>query len=419
VNEAREIQRSCKSVAASMGLSVDGLSRRAIEMARLDSDCPRDSLGDSGDDPPTFPFVLKPDRLDLFDYQREVVSELDRHFLRRARAMVSLPTGGGKTRTALCFVLEQFARCPSLKIRWLAPSHELVEQALEGLRQLWARAPLQAPLVVTELGSSDGVPGAIEFGTLQLAASRVSRSVKSADKPVDVVIIDEAHRASATTFARVVRQAAKAGAFVVGLSATPGRATAEECDRLSDLFEGRLVIPPVLGRNPVTALRKRGVLLEPAVIDVSGPGGAASVVGTFMRALDEHVVNCGIAFASSIADCYAIASVLELRGRRVGVVSHLQTKDRRREWLSSLSRRKVDWLVNVELLSTGVDLPMLDAIALLAPIGSPVLYEQVIGRVTRGPSVGGSSRATVFDGFCHYRRHGDISSYSRFALGSW
>jgi DNA repair protein RadD len=415
VNESREIQRSCRAVAASTGLPIDDLSGRALQLALRDAEWAPDTLGDAGGGVTSLPMVLKPDRLELFDYQREVVSQLDAFYLRRDRAMVSLPTGGGKTRTALAFVLEQLARRPSLRIRWLAPSHELLEQAIAGLRQLWGSSPLHSPLVVTELCANNGAPSAIEFGTLQLAASRLSRQCE----PVDIVIIDEAHRASATTFARVVRQSAKAGAFVIGLSATPGRATAEECERLSELFEGRLVIPSVLGRNPVTALRKRGVLVEPTVVDVSAQGNASLVSGAFVKSLDKHVVRCGIAFASSIADCYAIASALALTGRKVGVVSHRHTKELRRERLSSLSLRQLDWLVNVELLSTGVDLPMLEAVALLAPIGSPVLYEQVIGRATRGPAVGGSAQATVFDGFGHYRRHGDISSYSRFALGNW
>jgi len=76
----------------------------------------------------------------LFSYQREIIDTLDaaRRSKRQAAALVSLPTGGGKTRTGVWFFREKLAAGEMTKLLWVAPSAELVEQAVETVRQLWA-----------------------------------------------------------------------------------------------------------------------------------------------------------------------------------------------------------------------------------------------------------------------------------------
>jgi len=71
----------------------------------------------------------------LFSYQREVVDKLDTLFRDKVQssALVSLPTGGGKTRTGIWFFREQLAARELRTMLWVAPSVELVEQAVERL----------------------------------------------------------------------------------------------------------------------------------------------------------------------------------------------------------------------------------------------------------------------------------------------
>jgi type I restriction enzyme R subunit len=54
-------------------------------------------------------------------------------------------------------------------------------------------------------------------------------------------------------------------------------------------------------------------------------------------------------------------------------------------------------VVTVDMLSTGVDIPALEAILLLRPIKSRILFEQMLGRGTRRCDEIGKSRFTVFD----------------------
>ena len=54
-------------------------------------------------------------------------------------------------------------------------------------------------------------------------------------------------------------------------------------------------------------------------------------------------------------------------------------------------------LQNARLLVAGYDLPMVDSVILTVPVGSAVAFEQIVGRAARGPAVGGTARATIFD----------------------
>ena len=48
-------------------------------------------------------------------------------------------------------------------------------------------------------------------------------------------------------------------------------------------------------------------------------------------------------------------------------------------------------LINHEILSTGVDLPNVDKLIITRPVGSAILYSQILGRALRGPKNGGNS----------------------------
>lgn len=409
------IEGSCRRIAKAIGVPAGRLSSMAKELVLEDARWPsHDQCADPVAEYRSA-FTLHPGRYELLDYQREVVSQLERSFQPRSKAMVSLPTGGGKTRTALVFLLERFAQNSKISMRWLAPSHELVAQAISALEQLWSRAPLAVSMNVTHLDQSDERRPGLQFGTIQLGARRGAKN----DAAPQILVVDEAHRVAANSFARVVRHSCSSGSFVVGLSATPGRSSPKESDRLVDLFDGRLLVPPSLGRDPIGALRARGVLVEPNVVDISAVPGESTVIGNFLREIVNYRGISGIAFAPSIPDCYAIAAALNSAGKTSSVVSHEQPLALRRERLRLLAAKKIDWLVNVELLSTGIDIPSLDAIALLAPVGSPVSFEQIVGRSTRGPAVGGKDRAIIFDGFRHFDVHGDVCSYSRPLFGRW
>ncbi|MBN8625964.1 MAG: DEAD/DEAH box helicase family protein [Planctomycetes bacterium] len=64
------------------------------------------------------------------------------------------------------------------------------------------------------------------------------------------------------------------------------------------------------------------------------------------------------------------------------------------------NRQNPGIVVSVDLMSTGVDIPDLEIIVFLRPVGSRILFEQMLGRGTRkGEKHPDKSHFTVFDGF--------------------
>jgi DNA repair protein RadD len=363
--------------------------------------------------------VLRPKQIRLFDYQQEVVDTLVKLPATDGVGLVSLPTGAGKTRTAIAACLELQRLSVRSHILWMAPSRELCAQARAALHAVWNSAPLDYPITVDGLQSSVRDRATWRFGTIQAAVAMAERlEVVGAET---VLVFDEAHQATAPTYRRVVRRLRRAGAAVIGLSATPGRYTDKETHELADLFEGRLITPRCLGSDPIRSLRERGVLAAVEREALVPPGEHTPV--TTVERLAERILELqccpGLAFVARTLDAYVVAALLARRGVRAEVVSHDQSAELRAEKLSLLRRNQLDWIVNVEVLATGIDIPTLKAVALLTQIGSPILYEQILGRISRGVAVGGQERTLVLDAFDHYQIHGDASSYSRFLPIAW
>lgn len=268
----------------------------------------------------------------LQDFQRDLKDKI-RHILldQGARAIASLPTGAGKTRTAVEGIVEWLldgGRGPGTTVIWIAHTGELCEQACECIRQVWTESSASEPLrllrrfgnlrpsvedltdatlptvVVTTAAALDGVAGSIVRDTqLRDALTKFEttlgeenaarlRSILDRTRPgasgsptdshsffvevgkrLGAVIIDEAHRSAAKGY-RAILDWAQGLPFkpsIVGLTATPfrsGGVDSEETRQLSQLFREQLLIPDQLGDQPRIALQRLGVLANPIVTDV-------------------------------------------------------------------------------------------------------------------------------------------------------
>src|SRR5664280_286510 len=76
-------------------------------------------------------------RPELFGFQRELSKKIVDVVRHRDRGLLALPTGAGKTRTAVAAVLEALALGECGRVAWLAPSVELVDQAWATFETMW------------------------------------------------------------------------------------------------------------------------------------------------------------------------------------------------------------------------------------------------------------------------------------------
>lgn len=376
----------------------------------------------------------------LFGYQRELVEAVKGvccSVRGKNVGLLALPTGAGKTRTAAVALLELLTSGRTRSVLWLAPTRELLEQAVTTLHSVWLadRRAVDVDLVRADLVTHfpEKIDRVVLFATPQMVAARLKRGIVP---EADIVVFDEAHHVEAPVFRQAIEQVRqKRNTAIIGLSATPGRVTEEETERLIDFFDSRLLRSEQLGRDPIGVLQRRGVLARVAFkkVPLERTGRRQTKEGA-MRTMSSDVVRfravvCladGLAkkarvliFAASVDYAKLVAAALRCQGVSAEAVSSRDGEEVRRRRLRAFERGEVAVIVNKQLLATGYDCPAVRHVILAARIGSPILFEQIVGRASRGPRVGGHARATVWEFEDHLAAHGLPQSYYRYSDYDW
>lgn len=398
----------------------------------------------------------------LKPYQREVRDQMLRRLNEQApdnRAMVSLPTGAGKTKVAVeCLhrwahdLLDEGAS-PHVVLVWLAHTEELCEQAVECFDDVWCSHPGGTiPLAVAR--NWGGYRPSLDLGEvfdglrtdnpiLVLVSTPQSFSNEDFDNypPLNAIVIDEAHRAAAPTYKAIINRHGKQAA-VIGLTATPYRREFDQADpdagtrELRELFRN-LVLPGKLGeeaKERLEALQHMGVLSQPIsrtvqtgltlkVSESPGEGNPQQVlsfdqelqqaadqtrrrrvvIDTLLQTLEESSAARVLYFGPSVLDAELVAFMLRVKGRRAAAVSGGTRAATRRGLIADFKAGRIDVLCNCEVLTTGFDAPTVSHVFMARPTISQVLYEQMVGRGLRGPEFGGTEHCVIIDFEDRYR----------------
>jgi DNA repair protein RadD len=392
---------------------------------------------------------------DLEDFQVELRDGVLEVLQRRPganRAILSLPTGAGKTRTATEALTDwcQGTTEPN-SVLWIAQSEELCEQAVQAFREVWVdrgarpEGPRESLLVTRLWGSGRGVrsDASITVASIQKLHAIYRRDDDDTTREeltelaerVGVVVVDEAHRMLAPTYGEVLaflgidlRSGRGSHVPLLGLTATPYRGVEEETRRLATRFHHTLLEPTTLGSSPVTELRRRGVLSRP-VHSVIEHSGRAIVLDDdpryaeyYQRFNDFHpdllrqlgqdagrnrrlldvLLNIPddwptLFFGCSVEHAQAVSLLLRRGNRSADYVTASTRTATRRHRIEEFREGRLSVLSNYGVLTTGFDAPRVRAIVIGRPTASPVLYEQMIGRGMRGPQFGGTEECLVVD----------------------
>lgn len=167
-----------------------------------------------------------------------------------------LPTGGGKTFTAVRFLAEG-PLSDGYKVLWLAHTHHLLEQAFHCFRpgRIGAIREPRSELRLRVVSGTEGhfAPRYIEasddvvIGTLQTIAIAVREDLpamieflKAAGKKL-FVVFDEAHHAPAPSYRKLLQGLQARGAPVLGLTATPVYSDETKQGWLKKLFPSGII----------------------------------------------------------------------------------------------------------------------------------------------------------------------------------
>ena len=375
----------------------------------------------------------------LFDHQRNAVRRLAPLLAEvERRAVLHLPTGVGKTRTAMHVVADSLrAHEPSVVV-WLASGRELLEQAVVALKEAWTHLGTRPLQIGTMWG--DRMPDLERFsdGFLAVGLAKGWAVISRTDPDwaarlaprVRLVVFDEAHQSIARTYRRITDDLTlDFRCALLGLTATPGRTWADidKDGELAEFFFGNKVTLEVPGDNPIEYLIGNGFLSRPSFRTLFSEPGLAITDGELARigrALDipadivaalsmseqyvtavlgaiEGLLGAGhrrvLVFAATVEHARVLTAILVARDIRGNVVTGLTpVRVRERAIRTFKSDDEVPMvLVNFGVLTTGFDAPKASAVVIARPTQSLVLFSQMVGRAIRGPKAGGTEACEI------------------------
>jgi DNA repair protein RadD len=358
------------------------------------------------------------------DYQKRLIDKAFEHIHGDSNKsmLITMPTGSGKTVLAMELIINLFRtnvllHGNKLKIGWLVDKNELCEQSLQSFQKLWKQKGDHLVKASRFYDKFDRIEFSemdeITFATFTLLSARKSDSeVVQFLTETDIVVIDEAHGANAYTYQEIVLRFNELNpkGRILGLTATPFRNDDNEYANLKGMFHKLLEIKDQNESevsSPIEYLVEGGYLskLHFEVLNASKQGNSNS---EYYNQLHESVKNeCekiitrnenSIIFAESKSHAVALSVFLQMNGIDNKLIVGETPPPKRDEYLSRFgdSEDSLSFLVNHQILSTGIDVPGMNSIMILAKITSPSLALQILGRAMRGKKNGGNESNTIY-----------------------
>ncbi|KAB7757803.1 hypothetical protein JL15_02380 [Mycolicibacterium phlei DSM 43071] len=387
------------------------------------------------------PVELKP----LHDFQetvRDRLRDLLRTTQKSKRAMLSLPTGAGKTRVAVQSLVEHF-RDDEIDgpVLWIAQSEELCEQAVQAWAEVWRAMGPPKTLCISRLWDANSAepspsqPHVVVATIQKLEQSVIGKEPYEWLSQAAVVVVDEAHRGATTpTTTRLFRWLGldlRSGdrCPLVGLTATPFIGSSkDQTEILVRRYGGKRLdaglFPSDNTEQLIALLQERRILARAKHTQISGveivlddrqldalekfqklPKSVETELGLNASRNTELINSIKgqpddwqiLVFATSVENAQTLAALLRLEGISAAAITAETRPGVRRHYIQQFKERKIRVLTNYGTLTTGFDAPEVRAVYVARPTYSPNLYLQMIGRGLRGPANGGTEECLIVD----------------------
>jgi DNA repair protein RadD len=368
---------------------------------------------------PSKPVVEDPS-FKLRPYQLDAVSKLKYEYnLGRSAVLLVAPTGSGKTAVGCHFVkeaVEQGKTC-----LWIAHRSELIRQASNHLAQEYK---VRHGIIKAGVGNHNP--------RLRVQIASVQTLVRR--KPIDgvgLLVVDEAHHATADTYLRIIES--HPNAIVLGLTATPWRLTGKQLGSLFDVVVEVANYPFLI---------ERGYLVRPRVFlpseipnfsELKLVGGdfdeeqsatimqRPKLIGDVFEQWKKHALGEGkprstIIFACTVPHSRQIVSLFIQAGIAAEHLDAQVPEKEREAILDRLATGKTTVVCNVMLLSEGFDCPLVSCVVIARPTASRTLFIQMVGRALRPCAASRKSDCIILDHAANSLRHGMVSEITSYEL---
>jgi DNA repair protein RadD len=324
----------------------------------------------------------------LRGYQVDVIADVEREIeAGNRRILLVMPTGGGKTIVAGEIIQHYVRRYRPVLV--LAHRLEILTQTST---KLHVRNIAHG---IIKAGFSPRPMERVQLASVQTLWVRAMRSEAMRLPLADLVIIDEAHHATAHTWRKLIE--AYPDAVLIGLTATPCRGDGRG---LGGIFTGMIECPQV------GELIAQGYLVKTRVYAPIDPDltGVRTVAGDYVESqladrmdvaklVGDIVVHWHkfgerrktVAFAVNVAHSLHLRDEFVRSGVRCEHLDGETEKDERDAILARLASGETELVSNCSVLTEGWDLPAVGCAILARPTKKMGLYRQMIGRVLRPP----------------------------------
>jgi superfamily II DNA or RNA helicase len=341
--------------------------------------------------------------LQLRPYQQQAIADLRVAFRDGARAPLLVgPTGMGKTVIMAAVLQGVAARGRSAIV--LVHRRELIAQTSAKL----TLADVPHGIIAAGVPATDAP---IQIASVQTLARRLDRI---AAQP-DLIVIDEAHHATAGTWGKAISHWPHA--LRLGVTATPvrqdGRGLKAVFDRLvlgpstAELIGGGFLCPARIYAPPPVAdlsgLHRRAgdYAIDEAAERMDRPTVTGDAIAHYQRLTAGQRA---IAFCCNVKHAEHVCAAFSNAGVKAATLLGATDPLRRDATVARFGAGELQVLVTVDVVSEGFDIPAAGCAILLRPTQSLGLYLQQVGRVLRPAP--GKAHAVVLDHVGNVHRHG-------------
>lgn len=376
------------------------------------------------------------------------------------KMLVRMPTGTGKTKTAMHTIINQFVFMQKKKglVIWVAHTKELLDQAYDAFCNVWKH--IGSDVVKTykmwdkfDIEVSDLSDGFLFIGIQKLVSIKKSNKQLFDElvKRSRVIVVDEAHRAGAVETKKAINELMAFSGnskSLIGLTATPGRTGEVDNELFKGMFDNKIIdidtsilnqlnmskteadntvperdvikyfqdrgILSKLKRTPLSYGELTDVEIQSLKIHMKSNGYRdvsddflkiiamnkkrnSAIVNKLIDLNNEHITT--IVFACSVEHGKMLSAALTMQGIKNGHVFGDMDPVERRTMISRFKNENDDLniLINYEVLTTGFDATNIRCVFITRPTNSVVLYSQMLGRGLRGPQMGGNQYCELID----------------------
>lgn len=334
------------------------------------------------------------------DYQINARDAVFNEFARGIKStLVVMPTGLGKT-VLFSKVATEWTEGGVLV---LAHRIELLDQAADKLEcELCYRPPIEQGMRGVDLEWDDG---RVVVGSIQSMRNRV---IKYASRPFGLIIVDEAHHATAASYQYIIDECRKINpnCCVMGVTATPNRSDKTALGLAFESVAYQMELRDAIELGWLVDIRQEYVMIEACDLDLSEVGTTTNEMGEkdfdrvkmekqfiqekALLAMAQPILDKtirgeqAVIFTSGVKHAHMLADVLsDMKHGSAAAVDGTTPKQDRENIVKQFHKGALQYLCNFGVFTEGFDAPATSMIVMGRPTKSVSLYTQMLGRGTR------------------------------------